>query len=155
MLQFNTMYDADKDAMGGLGYYGNGWLYDTNRPAKWGYLEYNGKNYTIVCAHSEDKQSWFCEDDDCIWTATAVQPDLAIADELCMIIALDNFNEYGCEDGVNITAYDVFSMMYRDANVTETGDWPKGDFEQFMLDVCLGYARMAVKFYAKDEWEDF
>jgi hypothetical protein len=155
MLQFNKMYDADEDAMGSFGYYGNGWLYDTERPAKWSEFDYNGKNHVIVCAHNADEQHWFCEDDDCTWTATAATPDLAIAEELCMIIAADNFDEYGCEDGVNITAYGVFSMMYRDADVAETGDLPKNEFEEFMLDVCMGYARMAVKQYARDEWEDF
>lgn len=146
------------------GYFAGGPCYDVDRPAKHGTFTYDDNEYTMVVGHygkDEIDGYWFaeCEDSDgaAIETQASVQhPDLAIVECLAFVIAPTAFAEEGnCEDAVNRVAYDTFSLMFRRENVTDTGLWPEGNYELFMLDVAMGAARRAVRFFAKDLWQEF
>ena len=54
---------ATPDDMERLGYYGNGFLYDTSKPAWWGDVYVNGEAVTVVVGYDGAEGLWFCEDD--------------------------------------------------------------------------------------------
>jgi hypothetical protein len=51
------------DDMEELGYYGNGWLYDTSKPAWWQDVRVGDETLAVVVAYDGDDGRWFCEDD--------------------------------------------------------------------------------------------
>lgn len=60
-MTLKALYPATTEDMERLGYYGNGWLYDTDQPAWWGDVTTGGEAVTVVVAHADGR--WFCEDD--------------------------------------------------------------------------------------------
>lgn len=160
-VSFDNMLKSTEEWMDGHGYFAGGPCYDVDKPAKHCYFEYDYDEYAMIVGHGDGE--WFAEIEDAdgaaVETWTNVQPDLAIAEALCMLIARTAYAEEGnCEDAVNRTAYETFSLMHRGyANAATQGEGPDfGDaYECFMLDTCMGYARRAVKYYAKDMWREF
>lgn len=157
MLNFGTMADSTSEWMEEHGYWGNGPLWDTDKPCRHGEFTYDGMSYTIVVGHYDDV--WFAEttDDELnAETQTGSYPDLALIECLSYLIAPIAFSEEGnCEDAVNRVAYDTFSLMYRNENVAYTAEWPTDAFELLMLGLMFEAARRAVKFYARDLWVEF
>ena len=93
MLKFNEMQPADKDRMEALGYYGNGWLYDTTKPARWTTIHYDfgdgvESDLHVVAAFADYEGIWFCEDDDGNWTGMGDTPDEAI-EEWCKYMEIE------------------------------------------------------------------
>lgn len=158
-INFRNMADASRDWMDDHGYFAGGPCYDTDMPAKHGRFEYGGATYEMIVGHADDE--WFAEIEDedgaAVETWTNVQPDLAIAEVLCRLIAPTAYKEEGnCEDAVNRVAYESLSLVLRGyADAATNGEGFYDGHEVFMLDVCMGYARRAVKAVAKDEWKEF
>lgn len=160
-VNFNDMEQATREWMDEHGYFAGGPCYDVDKPARHGRFEYDGERFTMIVGHYDGE--WFAEIEDAdgaaVETWTNVHPDLAIMEALCRLIAPTAYEDEGnCEDAVNRTAYEALALMLR-------GDAGKGGtdeaacffdgHETWMLDVCLGFARRAVKFYAGDEWREF
>ncbi len=160
-VNFNDMTPATKEWMDAHGYFAGGPCYDVDKPAKHGRFEYGGAIYETIVGHYDGE--WFAEVEDgdgaAVETRTNVHPDLAIMEALCFVVARTALAEEGnCEDAVNRVGYEVLALMLR-------GDAGKGGtdeaayffdaHETWMLDVCLGFARRAVRFFAGDEWEEF
>ena len=162
-INFDDMTPATEEWMDAHGYFAGGPCYDTDRPARHGKFEYDDDmgSYTMIVGHYDGE--WFAEIEDpdgaAVETWTNVQPDLAIAEALCMLVARTAYAEEGnCEDAVNRTAYEAFSLMHRGyAGAATHGEGPDFNdaYECFMLDTCMGYARRAVKDYAGDNWREF
>jgi len=62
-MNIKALYPATPDDMERLGYYGNGWLYDTDRPAWWGDVRVGDETLAVVVAYDSNESRWFCEDD--------------------------------------------------------------------------------------------
>lgn len=158
MLRFDTMTDSTFEWMEAHGYYGNGPLWDVDKPCKHGTFTYDDMEYTVVVGHYDDV--WFAETTDENLDAetqtSGLHPDIALIECLSYLIAPIAFAEEGnCEDAVYRVAYDTFSIMYRNENVAYTAEWPTGEHEMLMLDIMKGVARRAVKFFAADLWQEF
>ena len=83
MLKFDEMEPADESRMESLGYYGNGWLYDTTKPARWTTIRHDfgdgvELDLHVTAAFSDHDGYWFCEDDDGNWTGIGASPDEAV-----------------------------------------------------------------------------
>lgn len=158
-INFHDMTPVTEEWMDEHGYFAGGPCYDVDWPAKHGRFEYGGAIYEMIVGHADGE--WFAEIEDedhaAVETWTNVHPDLAVMEALCRLIAHVAFPEEGnCEDAVNRVAYESLSLMLRGyADAATNGEGFYDGHEVFMLDVCMGFARRAVKAVAKDEWREF
>lgn len=132
--------------------------YDMEQNVVHGEFTYDDEPYTIVAGKYENL--WFAEVEDRDETFTSdIDPNLAVMEALCMLIAPIAYAEEGnCEDAVNRTGYEVLSLMGRGyASAAAHGEVPdyRSIYEMIVFGMCMGYATKAVKFYAADMWEEF
>lgn len=163
MLNTTAMECADRAWMNNHGYFAGGPCYDVDKPAWHDGFEYDGESLTMIVGHYDDY--WFGEledDEGCaLETQTdEVHPDIAVAKTLAYHISLIAFGEEGnCEDAVNRVAYDTYFLMFRDGfkpdELWPNVKMPDVEDELAVLDMLLGIARDAVKWAARDEWEEF
>lgn len=76
MVEFDKMHTATENDMEEMGYYGNGFLYDTEKPAKWQMAYHKGEVVILVVAFGDE--CWFCEDDEGLFTGLGETPEAAI-----------------------------------------------------------------------------
>ena len=162
MINFQEMTPATKDWMAEHGYFGGGPCYDVDKPARHGEFTFDGHTYTLVAGHYDDY--WFAEieyEDGGVDETfkSEIDPNLAIMETLCMLMAPTVFAEEGnCEDAASRLAHECFGRMFFKRPELSAWGYANGMFgmAQFaLLDMCMGYARKAVKFYAADLWEEF
>ena len=159
MINFQEMEPATKEWMAEHGYFGGGPCYDVDKPARHGEFTFDGHTYTLVAGHYDDY--WFAEieyeDGGADETfKSEIDPNLAIMETLCMLMAPTVFAEEGnCEDAVNRLAHECFSRMF--CPEVSVRIYANGHSTTWLvlLDMCMGYARKAVKFYAAELWEEF